>query len=240
MEITRLDLQEYPKSSVSGRTPEKLRSATEDKIESYERESDKNLGGGVNTTLLVKLKDDGSVIFKPKNGENENWKELVQYKRERAAYLVDRFLDFGLVPPTVIRDIDGAVGSAQEFIPDALSGHEYEHVLQADDVNIDKYELKEKLYLFDYIIANGDRHGNNWLVKNGRVIAIDHGVSFWPWTDSPSIEFPKEWVEKIKKLIDSTETYQILCDLLSELLPQKDVEAFKKRLTLITEQNEIH
>lgn len=45
-------------------------------------------------------------------------------RSERAAYLVDKFLGFDLVPTTVIKTIEGKEGSFQRFIPDARTGLE--------------------------------------------------------------------------------------------------------------------
>lgn len=84
-----------------------------------EKELERQLGGGVNITTYIKLRDNGAGVFKPKNGENKSYDTSGSFfKRERASYLVDKFLGFNLVPPTVIREIDGQIGSVQEFIPD--------------------------------------------------------------------------------------------------------------------------
>lgn len=45
-----------------------------------------------------------------------------RYKSERAAYLVDKFFKFDLIPTTVIRNIEGKEGSFQQFIPNAKKG----------------------------------------------------------------------------------------------------------------------
>ena len=125
MEIIKLKLRNYNGLYPANKTPENLRTPTEVTIESHEKESGKKLGGGTNQTLYIKLKNDGSVVFKPKDGEAEMLAHLEQYKRERAAYLVDRFMGLNLIPATVIREIDGKIGSAQEFIPDTITGSEY-------------------------------------------------------------------------------------------------------------------
>ncbi|MEA3272724.1 MAG: hypothetical protein U9P90_03600, partial [Patescibacteria group bacterium] len=47
-----------------------------------------NLGGGVNETKFVEIIDDGSGVFKPKNGEKAGTEIVGEgYKRERACYL---------------------------------------------------------------------------------------------------------------------------------------------------------
>lgn len=46
------------------------------------------------------------------------WPDWPMYRRERAAYLLNAYLQWGLVPPTVIRDdFPLGVGSLQWFVP---------------------------------------------------------------------------------------------------------------------------
>jgi hypothetical protein len=35
-----------------------------------------------------------------------------------------------------------------------------------------------KISFLDGLIANYDRHGSNWLTARGRIVAIDHGLTF--------------------------------------------------------------
>lgn len=78
--------------------------------------------GNVNSVMLVHFKDDGKGIYKPKTGEDDfSERPLLPggtfFQRERAGYLVDDFLHFNLVPPTVIREegVSDGVGSVQRF-----------------------------------------------------------------------------------------------------------------------------
>lgn len=209
-------------------------------LESGDKSSSKELGGGVNETVFVELKDNGSGVFKPKDGQMFPYRDY--YKRERAAYLVDRFLGFDMVPPTVVRMIDGRIGSFQQFIRDARMGselQEVEHSLLPD-------KDKVKLFLFDFLISNIDRNGNNFLIKDNRIYAIDHGLSFgrniyplgsyygYDYNNKP--EIPSGVIEKIRKLNFEPEVKSILRDLLLELLPESEVEAFFQRLEILLER----
>lgn len=206
----------------------------EEVLERKDKSSSKPLGGGINETIFVSLKDDGDGIFKPKQGRGD-----LEYLNERAAYLVDRFLDFGMVPPTVIRELDKRTGSVQRFVPDAKTGRELtrEEMDQLTDGD------KLKLNILDILIANTDRHEGNFLVKGGRIIAIDHGYSFgctvygrglyFEFKNPPEITL--EIKEKIKKLSFEEERRSILKDLLLEILPLKNVEAFFRRLQILTQ-----
>ncbi len=114
-------------------------------------------------------------MFKPKHGEIQRFgiPDGTLYRREVASYVVDKFFGFSLVPPTVYKVIDNNEGSLQRFIPDACTGGGVpSNELQQLD------EEFTKMLLLDMIIWNSDRHGNNFLVKDKRLIAIDHGFAF--------------------------------------------------------------
>ena len=54
------------------------------------------LGGAIGDAQLVKLKDDGSGVFKP-HTQYKGSEKMQKINRERAAYLIDRFLGFDFV-----------------------------------------------------------------------------------------------------------------------------------------------
>lgn len=229
------DAEKLKKKSELQRTPH------EAELESREVGNHSELGGGCNKTNFVELKDDGSVVFKPKSGEKEDLRNQTEagtyYKRERAAYLVSRILDFDLVPPTVIREVNGEIGSAQEFIPDAKFYSDYFH----EGPKILKSELK-KLSVFDYIIWNSDRHDQNFLItSNEKVHAIDNGLSFSQdglrlfWDDlSPDFfDLPEDIAEKINAFLADPLRKEILSDLLKELLSDAEVRACLKRIEFL-------
>jgi len=211
----------------------------QEKILSEREATDKKrLGGGCNETKFVNFKDDGSGVFKPKNGESRNLRKKIKsgtyYKRERAAYLVDRFFDFGLVPPTVIREIDGEIGSVQQFIPYANPGW------IIDKSKIPEYEKQRAtMWLFDCLIFNSDRHRSNYLEANGKIYAIDHGLCFGDdWLNDGDEEFydkdlPEDIINKIKKIWQDANYQRILRELLKELLSPIEVDAFFSRLNKI-------
>jgi len=214
----------------------------EEILKSREKIGKEILRGGANYSEHIKLKDDGSGIFKPKRGEKKRLRCVeggTFYKRERAAYLVDKFLGFELVPPTIIREIEGEVGSFQQYIQDAKSGYE-----------VDKNEIKMvemiKMRVFDYIIWNTDRFGSNFLVKGKKLWAIDNGLSFC--RESAANGFfpiglnvllnqyiPQEVIDKLEKFFSWDDGKKILKDLLLELLDKDEVDACFKRMEIITD-----
>lgn len=208
---------------------------------SGEKKSSKDLGGGSNDPVFVEIKDDGSGIFKAKTKEfglRDNVKAGTYYKRERAAYLVSRFLGFDLVPPTVIRDIDGEIGSMQRFIDNAQTDYE---INWTDELNkLYKPEII-KLWLFDYLVFSSDRHKGNILFKDGKVFAIDNGLTFGQDylrmysgdLNTDGLPIPESVTESLKKSFAFGQGNSILRELLAELLPEKEVEAFFERLNKV-------
>lgn len=128
------------------------------------------------------------VILKPFSGENKDIKRALSipnfYSREKAAKIVDEFLGFNLVPPTLIAKLDnGDLASMQYFIEPEIARTRSElmdtDVLEAIDMQ--KSESWLKMAIFDWIIGNWDRNINNILQKESdpeEVIAIDNGSSW--------------------------------------------------------------
>lgn len=133
-------------------------------------------------------------VFKPHVGltkfQNENGLEA-DYSREHAAYLISDELGLDVVPPTTTRIVDGRVGSLQLFLP-------REYFTDFENIEYEESEY-EKIYncpdahsiaVLDWLIANGDRHGLNYLGKviDGervdltlgypQLYAIDNGAGF--------------------------------------------------------------
>lgn len=216
---------------------------TERLLSTREKESTKELNGGVNETIVVKLKNDGQGIFKPQKGEHPGLRRDMGgdlFKRERAAYLVDRFLDLGLVPSTVIREIDDEIGSIQEFIPDAKFIGEFTE----DEKKQYKTELI-KLFLFDAVIWNQDRHGKNFLLKDGKIYAIDNGYAFdssgpFFYGDYAGEPIPEEIKEKFRKFLSWTNGLEVFKNLLDELLTPEQAEACIARIKFLGDMIEKH
>lgn len=217
-------------------SPPRVKSPKEDILTSREKTTSEKIGRGVTNSSFVELKDDGKGVFKTEF-----------YQNERAAYLIDRFLGFNLIPPTAVRVLDGEVGSMQEFIPDAATYNE----LEDDQADITKKHESDlmKMWIFDIIIGNFDRHGGNFLIQGNNLYAIDHGhslehngpyflekitldTSYWQFFDK---ELPQEMIESIKNFLERPEEQQILEELLVELFDQQYASACLKRIKIIGE-----
>ncbi len=134
---------------------------------------------GSNYTFLTEVgSKDTSVIqaiYKPDQGERPLWDfpRFTLAKREVAAFIVSRLLNWEFVPPTIYRK-DGPYGSGslQLFIP--------------HDPNLNFFTFSSiptanyhKIVLFDFIINNADRKGGHLIQdENGKIWLIDHGLSF--------------------------------------------------------------
>lgn len=126
------------------------------------------LGDGVSNSFLVRFS--GRVYAVLKEADPDYPKS---YNSELAAYRLDRLFDLNLVPLTVLREVDGKTYSVQLFYPKGVRG---------DAKDNDLLTRRADLYMFDYLISNGDRglssRKNVLLGEDGRLVAIDHGRAF--------------------------------------------------------------
>jgi 2'-5' RNA ligase len=131
-------------------------------------------GGGINEGKeLLTLSDGSKAVYKPSLGEPEARPSIPAgtfYLREAAASALADILGFGdLVPATVVRD----GGSVQRFIGGAMLAIE---TPPNEDFGSDPNDAA-RAAVFDYIMGAGDRHHGNWLVKNGKLVLIDNGLT---------------------------------------------------------------
>ena len=129
---------------------------------------------GVNKSVKLHLDNGKSFLWKPRMGEHlSSWRFVPAhqlYNREKAAYVIDRILGFGMVPHVRIATYEGDIGSLQYWVEDTSPA----------DATLRTYSEKDiwKAGLFDLIIANNDRHSGNWLTKLNKPILIDNGFAF--------------------------------------------------------------
>jgi hypothetical protein len=132
-----------------------------------------------------KLKQGGKLMIKlatPYRGKDPH-KLLLRAMRQKRLLpgyvesLVDTLDDlfgFGVVPPTVLRHIDGWVVSVQEWIPNAIDYHRAKQL----GVSVNHDDLI-KIAILDIILEQGDRHTENVVVDDDiRAYAIDNELIF--------------------------------------------------------------
>ena len=213
-----------------------------------------------NRILGVKIQKGEEMIrcvFKPVSGENAKAKKdtSVQnfYPRECEAYLVSEHFDFDLVPPTVIREVDGEIGALQLFLD-----HDYYRDLDFGGENIEKTEQSEDwqaLAALDWMLANCERHENNIMVRRDdpeKVVAIDHGIimSSYNYTEmalrGPSLQLTHdnradrarvvdvpEWLlEKITDGIERQDQLNLQLENLHDL-DEQQIESFWMRVNAL-------
>ncbi|MCG2624347.1 SCO1664 family protein [Arthrobacter sp. I2-34] len=186
-----------------------------------------------NATFLVQVSygdDSGWAVYKPEAGERPLYDfEPGLYRRERAAYLLSEYLEWGIVPPTVIReDAPLGVGSLQWFI----EGDEHEHYFTLYAEAPGTHAALAQIALFDCVANNTDRKSGHVLRDlDGHVWGIDHGLCFsadfklrtviWDFAGEP---IPAPLLEDISQLAGSVP------DDVAELLDDAEVAALQRRV----------
>jgi hypothetical protein len=184
-----------------------------------------------NATLLCDIgseEEPVQVIYKPIAGERALWDfpdgELA--KREVAAFLLSKSVDYNIVPETIFRDGPFGLGSVQRWI-DVDESIDVVELAQSQD------PLIRKMALFDVLINNTDRKFGHILpTHDGSVFGCDHGVSFhsedklrtvlWQFAGQPLTE---------SELMDMS---RVLASLpqsgVAEFLNEADQEALVRRI----------
>lgn len=131
-----------------------------------------------NHTFLVRValgEQELMAVYKPGRGERPLWDfPPGLYRRERMSYLLSEALGWGIVPETVIRaDAPLGEGSLQRFI-DADFDQHYFTLLEDGGHEADLL----RICVFDLLANNADRKSGHCLLGEGRIWAIDHGLTF--------------------------------------------------------------
>lgn len=225
-------------------------SAADDRVAARLRTAELSILGrfatASNATLLCWLCDDGApphtgiaegeidvteldparlCIYKPRRGEAPLWDfpQGTLYRREVAAYEVDRLLGWGLVPLTVVRE-DGPFGrgAVQRYVSHDPDRH-YFWMLEQGPAGL--LSQLHRMVLFDVVIDNADRKGGHVLLgADEQVWLVDHGVSFnvqrklrtvaWQFAGEPVPAGPRADIERLHSLLvaedDDTATLRSL------------------------------
>lgn len=132
--------------------------------------------GGTNTTRRVELDNGVTGYFKPFDGVREDLAtgfgqdSAQQSLHEAAAWQLAREMGSPwseVVPPVVIREINGEMGSF------ALARPGKDMVMAPWHTG----EWRQSAF-FDSLIGQQDRHPGNYLVAGDRIALIDHGYTF--------------------------------------------------------------
>lgn len=184
---------------VSGRSADDL--AVEDFLQTAEVVDIQDVGEGITRPRRLTLRRGGverRAIFKTVDVDNVDLAYTDRfttgfsdrYVNEVAAYRLDRLLGIGLVPPTVIRRVDGEEGSVQLWVEDALSMQEVvDRALPCRDVDVLLQRLMQ-MYVLDALIFNTDRNWGNVLVnvESDAFHLVDHSRSFRTTKKLPDLQ----------------------------------------------------
>ena len=219
-----------------------------------------------NATLLLALHDeDGTVphvdpaaglagvdpdrfaVYKPQAGETPLWdfEDGTLWRREIAAYVVDRAVGLGMVPVTTARDdLPYGSGAVQEFVPHDPG----DHYFALRDGGEMTPQLR-RMVVFDLLVDNADRKGGHLLVdRRGEqpvLRLIDHGVCFhtephlrtvaWDFAGEPLRTDERAMAERLVALLrDGAEEVAELHDLLSP----REVERLAERAQRVARMQE--
>jgi Phosphatidylinositol 3- and 4-kinase len=171
------DFEELHHPVLSGTPGE--RTASEGHLLTSRVTSDERMDGGINETHFMAFEDGTQAVFKPQDGASKsmlyfNIRPGQDMEREAGAWEVAKIVGMqDMVPATVIRTVDGRVGSMQDFVPNATEA-------MSSERPFDGAEDAARAAVFDAVIGNQDRHQGNWLVNEdtGKIALIDHGLSF--------------------------------------------------------------
>ncbi|MGW1074096.1 SCO1664 family protein [Streptomyces sp. NPDC002537] len=202
-------------------------------------------------------------VYKPVAGERPLWDfpDGTLAQREVAAYELSEAMGWGLVPPTVLRDGPYGEGMCQLWIEASEDesagtgllalvdgdepGRGWKAVARADVgeertallVHADDERLR-RLAVLDAVINNGDRKGGHLLpAADGRLYAIDHGVTFnaddklrtllWGWAGEP---LTSEAVEALRRLSADLADGSPLAGRLAGLITPAEIDALRERV----------
>ncbi len=180
-----------------------------------------------------------------KNAEGRRGGFWEGWNYEIAAYLLDKHLGLGLVPPTVERRFQGNKGSCQLWIDDCMTLRDRdEKKVKMPIIKVFGWNRATYIQRFwDNLIANEDRHMNQILITpDWRMVLIDHSRSFRSSgrftksllftaknPDGPKLmnELPRSLVDKVKALdqaaVKSAVGEYLSTDEISAVLLRRDL-----------------
>ncbi len=191
-----------------------------------------------NHTLLARLDvPDREVlaVYKPRAGERPLWDfpTGTLCSREVAAYEVDAFLGWDIVPQTVLRDGPLGVGSVQLFVSHDPRTH-YFTLIESEA----HHEALSRLAVLDLLLNNADRKASHVLLDaQGRIRGVDHGLTFhtepklrtvvWELGGGPLRPDWREDLGRLQAALDGPGG--VVADRLGELLAPPEVRALARR-----------
>jgi hypothetical protein len=231
----------------------------ERELEEFLRTADvtaiQDLGEGITHPRRVTLNKDGRqarAIFKTVDIESidlhytNRFEQVFTdcYQYEVAAYRIDRLLGIGLVPVTVLRTINGELGSLQLWIDGAADMQDVvDRDLQVGNADLLLQRLM-LMYVLDAVIYNIDRNYHNILVRPERdqLFLIDHSRSFRTTKKLPSLkeDRPIPVPETVARRLRELDLEALTAELDGLLKPQQIRAVEARRRLLLDELDHRH
>ena len=183
------------------------------------------------TLLQNSLDEQLLAVYKPVDGLMQlfDFDIYTLPNRELAAYEVDQFLKWSIVPSVVVRDGPMGIGSLQEFVNHDPSKN-YFHFAE-NEINKDQLI---KIAIFDLLINNADRKGGH-IIKNmsGALWGIDNALTFHSEKKLRTViwDYANQKIEKklINELVDLKKALNQNELKLENLLSQDEIYALIER-----------
>lgn len=204
-----------------------------------------------NYAFLIQIRHESielEAVYKPQKGERPLW-DFAQGTlclRERAAFVLSEALNWAIIPPTTLRELEHGLGSVQLFINHNPERHYF--TLENNPIYHDQLR---RMVLLDILINNTDRKAGHVLVQQDtqsnnieRLWGIDHGICFhaedklrtviWEFEGQPIPSDLMVDLVNFKQIMDEEE--HSLNQHLQELLSQSEIKAIHTRLNRLLEQ----
>lgn len=168
-----------------------------------------------------------------------NFKDSFRY--ERAAFVLDRLLDMGMVPVAVLRRVKGQEGALVAWVEDSITEQERLRLgLAPEDTDI-LIRQRADMRVFDALTYNLDNNLGNqlWTTRDWKLHLIDHTRSFRQQKNLPQdfVERPVSLTPGLYRALRSLEESQIR-ETLKAVLSPGEIRTLLGRLELILEKIE--
>ncbi|MEK6804731.1 MAG: hypothetical protein AABZ34_19045 [Nitrospirota bacterium] len=161
------------------------------RLQTGEVQTIEDLGGGINDSQVITLKNGERAVWKRSAGEQSarNGIRPGEYfiREALTSDIADVVGMRDLVPETVVRYVGDQIGSAQRFMDGFDSGVKAGHAgSKTNDVR--------RSFVMNWILGNTDRHSGNWMVKTrganaGKLGLIDNGLNL----STSTVDTPRIW-----------------------------------------------
>lgn len=163
--------------------------------------------------------DEYKAEYRSKDGIEKNFTD--SYKYNIAAYRLDKMMDLNVVPPCVLRDVNGKPSAIDWWVDDVQFDEEDRRAKNAEPPDLNNWGRQlNDIRDFDTLIYNVDRNQGNVLIdKDWKVWAIDHSRAFRTMTtlrDTSILRRISTKMLKAMKALNQSDVQAALTPLISD------------------------